>query len=78
MAANKNLAKAGEQAFTKMDKINAEVFTLTYGSMVQQLLKDYEDVSEVNTQLEKMYPPFNLPPLDALNLVLSSNHNVPP
>eukprot|EP00286_Rhodomonas_abbreviata_P012449 CAMPEP_0181315980 /NCGR_PEP_ID=MMETSP1101-20121128/15655_1 /TAXON_ID=46948 /ORGANISM="Rhodomonas abbreviata, Strain Caron Lab Isolate" /LENGTH=188 /DNA_ID=CAMNT_0023423205 /DNA_START=83 /DNA_END=649 /DNA_ORIENTATION=+ len=54
MASNKNLARTGDQAFTKMDKINAEVFTLTYGSMVQQLLKDYEDVSEVNTQLEKM------------------------
>lgn len=54
MSSNKNLVKAGEQAFTKMDKINAEVFTLTYGSMVQQLLKDYEDVAEVNTQLEKM------------------------
>ena len=35
----KNLARTGEQAFQKMDKINAEVFTLTYGAMVQQLLK---------------------------------------
>ena len=50
----KNLARVGEQAFQKMDKINAEVFTLTYGSMVQVLLKDYEDVTEVNLQLEKM------------------------
>jgi trafficking protein particle complex subunit 3 len=53
-AAGKNLARVGEQAFQKMDKINAEVFTLTYGSMVQVLLKDYEEVNEVNTQLEKM------------------------
>ncbi len=53
-AGGKNLARVGEQAFQKMDKINAEVFTLTYGSMVQTLLKDYEDVNEVNTQLEKM------------------------
>jgi hypothetical protein len=53
-AGGKNLARVGEQAFQKMDKINAEVFTLTYGSMVQILLKDYEDVNEVNTQLEKM------------------------
>ena len=52
--AGKNLARVGEQAFQKMDKINAEVFTLTYGSMVQVLLKDYEEVNEVNTQLEKM------------------------
>jgi hypothetical protein len=39
MANNKNFTRLGEQAFQKMDKINAEVFTLTYGSMVQQLLK---------------------------------------
>ena len=37
--ASKNFARMGEQVFQKMDKINAEVFTLTYGSMVQQLLK---------------------------------------
>ncbi|EKX45972.1 trafficking protein particle complex subunit 3 [Guillardia theta CCMP2712] len=53
-AANKNHIRNGEQAFQKMDKINAELFTLTYGSMVQQLLKDYEDPNEVNIQLDKM------------------------
>jgi len=34
---------------------NAELFTLTYGSIVTQLIKDYEDYNEVNRQLEKMY-----------------------
>ena len=33
---------------------NAEIFTLTYGSMVRQLLTDLEDVTEVNMQLDKM------------------------
>lgn len=33
---------------------NAELFTLTYGSMVVQLVKDFEDYGEVNKQLEKM------------------------
>lgn len=33
---------------------NAEIFTLTYGSMVRQLIADYEDVAEVNKQLDKM------------------------
>lgn len=33
---------------------NAEIFTLTYGSMVRQLIADYEDVGEVNKQLDKM------------------------
>ncbi|CAO3700575.1 unnamed protein product [Rhizopus stolonifer] len=45
----------GEEVWkTKVDKINAELFTLTYGSMVVQLVKDFEDYSEVNKQLEKM------------------------
>ncbi|KAI9298190.1 TRAPP I complex, partial [Neoconidiobolus thromboides FSU 785] len=38
----------------KVEKINSEVFLLTYGSMVVQLMKDYEDVEEVNKQLDKM------------------------
>ncbi|KAI8341403.1 NO signaling/Golgi transport ligand-binding domain-containing protein [Chlamydoabsidia padenii] len=38
----------------KVEKINAELFTLTYGSMLIQLVKDYEDYNEVNKQLEKM------------------------
>ncbi|KAI7839104.1 hypothetical protein COHA_007109 [Chlorella ohadii] len=37
-----------------METINAEIFTLTYGSMVRQLIADYEDVEEVNKQLDKM------------------------
>jgi trafficking protein particle complex subunit 3 len=27
---------------------------LTYGALVMQLLKDYEDIAEVNRQLEQM------------------------
>lgn len=34
--------------------MNAEFFTLTYGSLVVQLMKDLEDVQKVNQQLEKM------------------------
>lgn len=34
---------------------NAELFNLTYGAMVMQLIRDYEDVQVVNQQLEKMY-----------------------
>ncbi|KAK9791177.1 hypothetical protein WJX73_007611 [Symbiochloris irregularis] len=37
-----------------METMNAEIFTLTYGSMVRQLLVDTEDVEEVNKQLDKM------------------------
>jgi hypothetical protein len=34
---------------------NAELFTLTYGAMVRQLLTDLEEVEEVNKQLDQMY-----------------------
>jgi len=34
---------------------NAELFNLTYGAMVMQLIRDYEDVQAVNQQLDKMY-----------------------
>ncbi len=31
-----------------------ELFTLTYGAFVAQILNDYEHVDEVNKQLDKM------------------------
>ncbi|KAG0710449.1 Trafficking protein particle complex subunit 3 [Chionoecetes opilio] len=34
--------------------MSGELFTLTYGSLVAQLLKDYENVDDVNRQLERM------------------------
>lgn len=33
---------------------NAELFTLTYGAIVRQLLTDYEEIEEVNKQLDTM------------------------
>ncbi|KAK7604548.1 hypothetical protein V9T40_005734 [Parthenolecanium corni] len=41
---------------TKLDtkKVNAELFTLTYGALVTRLLKDYENIDDVNKQLERM------------------------
>ncbi|XP_022089882.1 trafficking protein particle complex subunit 3-like isoform X2 [Acanthaster planci] len=35
-------------------KVSQELFTLTYGSLVSQLVKDYESDEEVNKQLDKM------------------------
>jgi hypothetical protein len=48
------LQRAGEGVWTKMAKTNSELFSLTYGAMVRQLLADHEDVATVNQQLEKM------------------------
>lgn len=48
------LVRAGDAAFQKSEKCNAELFTLTYGVLVTQLLKDYENVDKVNGLLDKM------------------------
>ncbi|KAK2740471.1 transport protein particle 22 kDa subunit [Myotisia sp. PD_48] len=46
-------SRIGEE--TKVDKVNAELVTLTYGTVVAQLCTDYDsDYVEVNKQLEKM------------------------
>mmetsp|Transcript_32168 Transcript_32168/g.54247 ORF Transcript_32168/g.54247 Transcript_32168/m.54247 type:complete len:189 (-) Transcript_32168:115-681(-) len=52
--AQKNNLRLGEQIWTKMPKVNAELLTLTYGSFIMQLIKDYEDVNQVNEQLERI------------------------
>ena len=35
-------------------KVSGELFSLTYGALVAQIVKDYQNVEEVNKQLEKM------------------------
>ena len=37
-----------------VEKINDELVTLTYGSLMVRLIKDYEKPEEINEQLEKM------------------------
>lgn len=40
---------------TRIDKVNAELVTLTYGTIVAQLCQDYDgDYQQVNQQLDKM------------------------
>lgn len=40
--------------FAKVDKINSELLTFTYGSLIMRLIKDYEKTEEINEQLHKM------------------------
>lgn len=47
-------AKLGDACFGKVEKTSGELFALTYGALVVQLIKDYETHAEVNEQLEKM------------------------
>ncbi|KAJ2162823.1 hypothetical protein GGF46_000387 [Coemansia sp. RSA 552] len=45
----------GEETWkNNVEKVNAELFIFTYGSLVVQLVKDYEDYTAVNKQLDKM------------------------
>jgi hypothetical protein len=48
------LRRLGDATFSKVDKVSAELFSLTYGAVVTQVIKDYEDVQSTNAQLEKM------------------------
>lgn len=38
----------------RIERINSEIFTLTYGSLVTQLIKDYEKIAEVNEKLKEI------------------------
>ncbi|PVV04195.1 hypothetical protein BB560_001313 [Smittium megazygosporum] len=52
---SKNYKAIGEDIFkNKVEKISLEFFIFTYGSMVIQLIKDYDDYTMVNTTLEKL------------------------
>ena len=39
---------------TDSKKVSGELFSLTYGALVAQIVRDYSSVEEVNKQLEKM------------------------
>ncbi|KAH0840880.1 Transport protein particle subunit bet3 [Fonsecaea pedrosoi] len=53
MASSQKAARVGEE--TRVDKVNAELVTLTYGTIVAQLCTDYDyDYTQVNQQLDKM------------------------
>mmetsp|Transcript_14510 Transcript_14510/g.20471 ORF Transcript_14510/g.20471 Transcript_14510/m.20471 type:complete len:206 (-) Transcript_14510:149-766(-) len=47
-------AASGHALWAKMPKANAELFALTYGSLVTELIRDYDSIEEINEQLEKM------------------------
>ncbi|KAF7822866.1 trafficking protein particle complex subunit 3 [Senna tora] len=46
--------RSGDAIFASVERVNAELFTLTYGAIVRQLLTDLEEVDEVNKQLDQM------------------------
>ncbi|MED6197007.1 hypothetical protein PIB30_052705 [Stylosanthes scabra] len=46
--------RSGDSIFANLEHVNAELFTLTYGAIVRQLITDLEEVDEVNKQLDQM------------------------
>ncbi|XP_068028629.1 trafficking protein particle complex subunit 3 isoform X1 [Anomalospiza imberbis] len=48
------LAELKERSNNALRNTNSELFTLTYGALVTQLCKDYENDDDVNKQLDKM------------------------
>lgn len=54
--ASTKAARVGEEVWkTRVDKVNAELVTLTYGTMVAQLCSDFDsNYTEVNKQLDRM------------------------
>jgi len=47
-------AQAGNALWAKMPKANAELFALTYGALVVELIRDYDDPIKVNEQLDRI------------------------
>eukprot|EP00954_Amorphochlora_amoebiformis_P023111 1357990-Amorphochlora_amoeboformis.AAC.1 len=48
------MARLGDSTFSTMEKVNSELLAMTYGALVTTLIKDFQDVKVVNTELEKM------------------------
>ncbi|CAA80133.1 Trafficking protein particle complex subunit 3 homolog [Caenorhabditis elegans] len=68
------MSKAIKQNLADSKKMSAELFCLTYGAMVTEMLKDYEDPKDVTIQLDKMG--FNMGTRLADDF-LAKNANVP-
>jgi Transport protein particle (TRAPP) component. len=55
MSKSANIAAAGHALWANTPKVNTELFALTYGSLITEILRDYDqDISEVNVQLERI------------------------
>jgi hypothetical protein len=54
---SKSLKVTGEEAWKRVEKVNGELFVLTYGAVVAQLCRDCgaAGIEGVNEELYKMY-----------------------
>jgi trafficking protein particle complex subunit 3 len=49
-----NISNQGMALWAKQSKCNAEFFALTYGALVAELLRDFEDDASVTAELDRM------------------------
>ena len=49
-----NITAAGQALWAKVPKASAELFALTYGSLVMEIIRDNDNINEVNVQLERI------------------------
>jgi hypothetical protein len=54
MSSNKTTAMQGTSLWQKQPKANAELFALTYGALVGELVRDLESADEIQQQLDTM------------------------
>lgn len=55
MSKSNNITASGHLLWSKMPKANTELFALTYGSLITELLKDYDhNMIEINNQLDRI------------------------
>mmetsp|Transcript_37228 Transcript_37228/g.57172 ORF Transcript_37228/g.57172 Transcript_37228/m.57172 type:complete len:193 (-) Transcript_37228:3-581(-) len=54
MSKSTSASASGHALWTKMPKANAELFALTYGALVTELVRDYENIPDIHQQLEKI------------------------
>ena len=55
MSKQTSITAAGHSLWAKVPKANTELFALTYGSLITELLRDYDqDITEINSQLERI------------------------
>ena len=53
MSKQSSISAAGHNLWAKVPKANTELFALTYGSLITELLRDYDqDITQINSQLE--------------------------
>jgi trafficking protein particle complex subunit 3 len=53
-SSNNNISSQGMALWAKQSKCNAEFFALTYGALVAELLRDFEDDASVTAELDRM------------------------